>query len=265
MSPKSLRHNPFADPHPLTHVGSILYKNGGGGGGGISFLHYLLTFVPRCFIEACCIIPPREHPAQRNRVPRPRLPHRKRNHHSRILSALPERPPQRLQPEIESRSRHESRRSRRPPGPAFSRWTIPGPLRQRLGQPRHQVRTPPPGSFQFLSPRNRYPLRFAVAWPANSRRTPHSRRTHASFRRSQRRAVQPAAPDETRASARQSSAAPARHQGVSLRASFVWRRRVVWSCRIFRGEASGGNKRCHNFRRRRPHGASGKRLLRSSP
>src|SRR6266481_6438110 len=93
MSPKSLRHNPFADPHPLTHVGSILYKNGGGGGGGISFLHYLLTFVPRCFIEACCIIPPREHPAQRNRVPRPLLPNRKRNHHSRILSALSERPP----------------------------------------------------------------------------------------------------------------------------------------------------------------------------
>ncbi len=32
MSPKSLRHNPFADPHPLTHVGSILCKNGGGEG-----------------------------------------------------------------------------------------------------------------------------------------------------------------------------------------------------------------------------------------
>src|SRR5437660_1163597 len=49
-------------------------------------------------------------------MPRPGLSHRKRNHDTRILSALPQRPRQRLQPEIESRSRHESRRTRRPSG-----------------------------------------------------------------------------------------------------------------------------------------------------
>src|SRR6266478_8087441 len=115
-----------------------------------------------------CIIPPREHPPQRSRMSRHRLPHRKRNHHSRILSALLKRPRQRLQPEIESRSGHESRRIRRPPGPPFSRCAIFGPFRQRFGQPRHEVRTPPPGSFQHLSPRNRHPLRFVAARPANS-------------------------------------------------------------------------------------------------
>jgi uncharacterized protein len=30
MSPNSFRHNLFADPHPLTHVSSIFYKNSGG-------------------------------------------------------------------------------------------------------------------------------------------------------------------------------------------------------------------------------------------
>src|SRR6266478_92868 len=41
-----------------------------------------------------CIIPSREHPPERSRMPRPGLPHRKRNHHSRILPALPQRPRQ---------------------------------------------------------------------------------------------------------------------------------------------------------------------------
>jgi len=35
-----------------------------------------------------CIIPSREHPPERSRMPRPGLPHRKRNHHARILSAF---------------------------------------------------------------------------------------------------------------------------------------------------------------------------------
>src|SRR6266481_6161783 len=46
MSPKSLRHNLFADPHPLTHVGSILYKNGGGEGeASHSFITSLLPYL----------------------------------------------------------------------------------------------------------------------------------------------------------------------------------------------------------------------------
>src|SRR6266436_2475744 len=46
MSPKSLRHNPFADPHPLTHVGSILYKNSGGEGeASHSFITSLLPYL----------------------------------------------------------------------------------------------------------------------------------------------------------------------------------------------------------------------------
>src|SRR5713226_1201556 len=32
LSPKSLSHNPFADPHPINPVVSILYKKGGGWG-----------------------------------------------------------------------------------------------------------------------------------------------------------------------------------------------------------------------------------------
>src|SRR5216684_9318376 len=43
MSPKSLRHNPFADPHPLTRVRSILYKNSGGGPFITSLLPYLVA------------------------------------------------------------------------------------------------------------------------------------------------------------------------------------------------------------------------------
>src|SRR6266704_1240809 len=209
-----------------------------------------------CFLSGFsnrCIISLREHPPQRSRMPRPGLSHRKRNHHSRILPALPERSYQCLQPEIESRSRHESRRSRRPPGLAFSGRTILGPFRQRLGQPRHQIRTPPPGSFQLLSPRNCHSLRFVVARSANARRTPHPRRTHASFRRPERRAVQSAALDEARAPARQSSSSPARHQGGPLRSSFVRR------CGVFRGQASGGKQRNYKLCRRRAHRASGER------
>src|SRR5437879_8103133 len=48
-----------------------------------------------------------------SRMPGSGFPHRKRNHHSRILSAFVERPRQRLQPEIESRSRHEPGRDRK--------------------------------------------------------------------------------------------------------------------------------------------------------
>src|SRR5260370_10505912 len=110
-----------------------------------------------------CIIPPRERPPQRSRMPRPGLSHRKRNHHSRILPALLERSLQRLHPAAESRSGHASRRGRRPPGLAFSGRTILGPFRQRLGQPRHQVPTPPPGSFHLLPPRDRNPLRFPAS------------------------------------------------------------------------------------------------------
>src|SRR5712664_731889 len=174
-----------------------------------------------------CIISPREHPAERSRMPRPGLPHRKGNHYCRILPTLPERPGQRLQSEVESRSGHESRRSRCPASPAFSRRPIPGPLRQRFGQPCHQVRTPPPGSFQLLSPRNCHSLRLIAARSPNSGRASHPRRTHAYLRRPERRAIQLAAFDEARAPARQSSSAPARHQGVSLRASFVRRRRSI--------------------------------------
>jgi hypothetical protein len=86
-----------------------------------------------------CIIPSREHPPERSRMSRPGLSHRKRNHHARILSAFAERPRQRLQPEIESRSCHEPGRNCRPPGLAFAGWTISSPLCQRCGQPRHQV------------------------------------------------------------------------------------------------------------------------------
>src|SRR5438552_4510317 len=39
---KSFPVNSFADPHPLTPVGSILYENSGGRGQA-PFLHYLLT------------------------------------------------------------------------------------------------------------------------------------------------------------------------------------------------------------------------------
>src|SRR6267154_1878418 len=85
------------------------------GGGGVV---HPLGFANRC------IIPLREHPLERNRVPGPGRPYRKRDHHSRILSAFPERPGQRLQSEIEPRPGHESRRSRRPPSLAFSGRTI---------------------------------------------------------------------------------------------------------------------------------------------
>src|SRR5882724_4748327 len=95
---------------------------------------------PHIFSPACpeplgatnrCIIPPREHPPERNRMPRPGLPRRKRNHHSRILPALLERSRQCLQPEIEPRTRHESGRVCRPPGAPFFGRAIPRPLRQR--------------------------------------------------------------------------------------------------------------------------------------
>src|SRR5713226_4509840 len=217
------------------------------GGTHQSLPHYLLASLSR-FPQspACpdlvgvinrCIIPPREHPAERSRMPGPRLPHREGNHHSRILSAFSERPGQRLQPEIEPRSGHESGRSRRPSGLAFSGRAIPGSLRQRLGQPRHQVRTSPPGSFQLLSSRNRHSLRFVAPWTANSRRTSHSRRAHAYLRRPERRAIQPPAPDEARAAARQRSPAPARHERSALRASLVWRCRGA-RCKGSRGAAA---------------------------
>src|SRR4029077_10377660 len=176
---------PFSFPS-LTH--SLPKTTRGGGYSSI------LTSLPPCVLYLAvatslqspvinrCIIPPREHPTERTRMPSPRLPHRKGNHYSRILSTFPERPRQRLQPEVEPRSAHESRRSRRPPGPAFPGRPIPGPLRQRLGQPRHQIRTSSPGSLQLLSSRNCHSLRFIAPRPANSRRAPHPRRTHARFR-----------------------------------------------------------------------------------
>src|SRR5438876_2927237 len=108
---KSFPVNSFADPHPLTSVVSISYENGGGRGVSTLISQTFLS-VPRCLCgnPNRCIIPPREHPPERSRMSRPGLPHRERNHHSRILSALPQRPPERLQPEIESRSGHYSRR-----------------------------------------------------------------------------------------------------------------------------------------------------------
>src|SRR5216684_491096 len=50
-------------------------------GGGVGV--HPLGFANRCMIS------PREHASERSRMPRPRLPHRKGNHHSRILSAFP--------------------------------------------------------------------------------------------------------------------------------------------------------------------------------
>src|SRR5882672_8464975 len=201
------------------------YENTGGVGvffpfrnSSLATHHSPLSFTVRC------IIPPREYPAERNGVSRPRLLDRKRNHHPRILSPFPERSSQRLQPEIKPRSRHESRRSRRPPGPSFPGRTVPGPLRQRFGQPRHQVRTPSPGSFQLLSPRNRHPVRVVAARPADTRRTSHSHRTHAFLRRFERRAIQPQPFDEARAPARQSSSPATGHQRIPLRPSLVRRR-----------------------------------------
>jgi len=94
-----------------------------------------------------CIIPLRVHPFKRNRMPRPGLPRRERDHHSRILPALLKRPRQCLQPEIQPRTRHEPRRSGHPASAAFSGRAIPRPLRQCRGQPRHQIRTPPPGDL----------------------------------------------------------------------------------------------------------------------
>src|SRR5216684_259792 len=72
------------------------------GGTHQSLPHYLLASLSR-FPQspACpdlvgvinrCIIPPSEHPAERSRMPGPRLPHREGNHHSRILSAFSEHP-----------------------------------------------------------------------------------------------------------------------------------------------------------------------------
>src|SRR5882762_7108542 len=166
---------------------------------------------------------------------------------------FPERPRQRLQSEIEPRSGHESRRSRRPPGFAFPRRAIPRPLRQRLGQPRHQVRASAPGDIQFLSSRGRHSLRLVAARTANSRRTSHARRAHASLRRLERRAIQLATFDEARAFARQSSTAPAWHQRVSLRASLVRRRGGI------RVKARNtGNLECE-LRGRRTHRPSGER------
>src|SRR5260370_854689 len=187
-----------------------------------------------------CIISPREHPPERSRMPGPGLPHRKRNHHPRILSAFPERPGQRLQSEIEPRSGHESRRSHRPPSPAFAGRTIPGPLRQRLGQPRHHVRAPPPATLHLLPPRHSHPLRPIAARPADPRRTSHPRHAPASFRRPERRAIQSAAPDEARAPARQGPSPAARHQRGPLRASLVRRSRVR------RAKAGQSGRRKHN-------------------
>src|SRR5713226_7195393 len=260
---RSASHLPYPLPSSVSCNSFVCssYKNTGGVGVFFPFRHSSLATVPNSFSKAPavgegpsflpslppyfltslllpvtshespvtnrCIIPPREHPSERSRMPGPGLPHRKRNHHSRILSALPERPRQRLQPEIEPRSGHESRRSRRPPGPAFHGRAIPGPFRQRLGQPRHQVRAPLPGSLQLLSSRNCHSLRLIAARPADPRRTPHPRRAHAPFRRPERRAIQPAAPDEARAPARQSSSPAARHQRGPLRASLVRRSGVL--------------------------------------
>src|SRR6266481_8853112 len=140
---------------------------------------------PHIFSPACpeplggtnrCIIPPREHPPERNRMPRPGLPRRKRNHHSRILPALLERSRQCLQPEIEPGTRHESGRVRRPPGAPFFERTIPRPLRQRRGQPRHQVRAPPAGSLQTsIATKSPFSVSCSCAAPrrpANSARAP---------------------------------------------------------------------------------------------
>src|SRR5260370_1337965 len=107
---------------------SELFQQHTCGGGGTLIPYFITSLLPYLAASSShespvtirCIIPPREHPSERSRMPGPGLPHRKRNHHSRILSTCPERPRQRLQPEIEPRSDHDARRSRRPPSPSFS-------------------------------------------------------------------------------------------------------------------------------------------------
>jgi len=131
--------------------------------------------------------------------------HRKRNHYSRILPALSERPPQRLQPKIESRARHEIS------GEAAVRQALHSLDGQSLVRSVSASDAASPSTsnrlqeaFNFYrtkSPSSAFCSCGVRKLPATS----HPRRTHASFRRSQRRAVQPAAPDEARAPARQSS------------------------------------------------------------
>src|SRR5216684_1477872 len=84
--------SPFANPKitqnaPLESIGYelqvckpfvVMFMQFGGGVGV-----HPLGFANRCMIS------PREHASERNRVPRPGLPNRKGNHHSRILSAFP--------------------------------------------------------------------------------------------------------------------------------------------------------------------------------
>jgi len=174
----------------------------------------------------------REYSPERSRVPRPRLSHRKRNHLLRILPALSERLLNACnQNRIASPSR--SRRSRRPP----SLHSLDGQSLVRSvsasdsASPSTSIA---PGSFQLLSHEiailcvlllrgPQLPANFAPRRNACILSTIH--------------AVQSSLQHLMKArAARQSSSAPARHQGVPLRPSFVWRRRVVWSCRIFRGE-----------------------------
>src|SRR5437660_1515286 len=48
LAPNLLRFSPFADPHPVTSVTSIFYKNSGGGmGGGIPYVPVLETLSRR--------------------------------------------------------------------------------------------------------------------------------------------------------------------------------------------------------------------------
>src|SRR5260370_6779380 len=106
----------------IARSSSELFQQHTCGGGGTLIPYFITSLLPylaassshESLVTIRSIIPPREHPSERSRMPGPGLPHRKRNHHSRILSTCPERPRQRLQPEIEPRSDHDARRSTRP-------------------------------------------------------------------------------------------------------------------------------------------------------